>query len=224
MNILFADDHPLYREGLAEQIRQWDDMDSVVEVGSLREALEKLEPSTDLILLDLQMPGMGSFEEFEKLRIKADGTPILVVSGYADKGTINSVLERGAAGFVPKSASQKTLKRAIQTVLDGEKYIPSLVLDGADGPSPFAPAGRAPAGLSEDSAFHRLTEREVEVLRLLIAGKSNKQIGLDLGLQEITVKIHLRNAYRKIGASNRADVVRLSYEHGFVTGGAAPPL
>jgi DNA-binding NarL/FixJ family response regulator len=90
------------------------------------------------------------------------------------------------------------------------------VLDGADGPCPFTPAVRTPTGLSEDSVFHRLTDREVEVLQLLIAGKSNKQIGLDLNLQEITVKIHLRNAYRKIGASNRADAVRLSFEHGFV--------
>jgi DNA-binding NarL/FixJ family response regulator len=99
--------------------------------------------------------------------------------------------------------------------MDGEKYIPAQVLDGEDGPSPFEQGGRHPAGVAQDSPFRRLTEREAEILKLLIAGKSNKQIGLDLKLQEITVKIHLRNAYRKIGAGNRADAVRLSYEHGF---------
>lgn len=120
----------------------------------------------------------------------------------------------GAAGFVPKSASSRTFQRALHAVLDGEKYIPSLAVDGEDGPSPFDKA--PPATFGADSPFHRLTERESSILHLLIAGKSNKQIGLDLGLQEITVKIHLRNAYRKIGATNRADAVRLSYEHGFV--------
>jgi DNA-binding NarL/FixJ family response regulator len=99
--------------------------------------------------------------------------------------------------------------------MDGERYIPSIAVDGADGPSPFEGGPERSAGPAEDSPFRKLTEREQEIMRLLIAGKSNKQIGLDLGLQEITIKIHLRNAYRKIGATNRADAVRLSYEQRF---------
>ncbi len=221
MRILFADDHSLIRESLAEQLRRFDADTSITEVGSLDEALAAYQPDIDLILLDLQMPGMNGLEGFDRMRTKAGDKPVVVLSGFTDKRTISALLERGAAGFIPKTATGKTLRRALQAVMDGERYIPSQVLDGEEGPSPFEQSGRPAGGVAADSPFRRLTEREGEILKLLIAGKSNKQIGLDLDLQEITVKIHLRNAYRKIGASNRADAVRLSYEHGFAAQGSA---
>jgi DNA-binding NarL/FixJ family response regulator len=211
MQILFADDHSLIRESISEQMRRFSAGTSIIEVGTLDDALKAFGPEIDLVLLDLQMPGMAV----------AGGKPVVVLSGFTDKRTISALLERGASGFIPKTATAKTLQRALQAVMEGEKYIPSLVLDGEDGPSPFDQNGRGTSGIAQDSPFRRLTERESEILKLLIAGKSNKQIGLDLKLQEITVKIHLRNAYRKIGASNRADAVRLSYEHGFAVQGVA---
>ncbi len=215
MHIIFADDHTLVRESVSEHIRRLGEDVNIVQVGSLDAALAALTPTTDLILLDLQMPGMNGLEGLERMKSAAGDKPVVVLSGFTDKRTVNAVLERGAAGFIPKTASGKTLQRAIQAVMEGERYIPSIAVDGADGPSPFEGGAERSAGPAEDSPFRKLTEREQEIMRLLIAGKSNKQIGLDLGLQEITIKIHLRNAYRKIGATNRADAVRLSYEQRF---------
>jgi DNA-binding NarL/FixJ family response regulator len=216
VQIVFADDHVLVRESVTEHIRRLEADVDVIQVGSLDAAVAAVTPATDLIILDLQMPGMNGLEGFDRMKASAGDCPIVILSGFTDKRTVNSLLERGAAGFIPKTASGKTLQRAIQAVLDGERYIPALVVDGGDGPSPFTTAEDRSAGPPADSPFLRLTEREAEIMRLLIAGKSNKQIAIQLGLQEITVKIHLRNAYRKIGAGNRADAVRMSYEQNFV--------
>jgi DNA-binding NarL/FixJ family response regulator len=215
VQIIFADDHTLVRESVSEHIRRLGGEIEIIQVGSLDAALAAFCPATDLVLLDLQMPGMNGLEGLERMKVAAGDKPVVVLSGFTDKRTVNAVLDRGAAGFIPKTASGKTLQRAIQAVLDGERYIPSIAVDGVDGPSPFDGASERAPGPSEDSPFRKLTEREAEIMKLLIAGKSNKQIGLDLGLQEITIKIHLRNAYRKIGATNRADAVRLSYEQRF---------
>jgi two-component system, NarL family, nitrate/nitrite response regulator NarL len=213
MRILYADDHSLIREALKPHLMKLRAKTEVIEAGSLDEALQYAK-DVDLVLLDLQMPGMNGFEGFDRMKAALPDVPIVIVSGYSDKRTINAALERGASGFVPKTATGKTLIRALEGVLDGERYIPSSLLEESDAPSIFDQTAKR-TGPIEDSPLNKLTEREAEALRLLIAGKTNKQIAIDLGLQEITVKIHLRNCYKKIGATNRADAVRLAYEHGW---------
>jgi DNA-binding NarL/FixJ family response regulator len=215
MRILFADDHALIRESLKPYLLKLSDDCEIVEVGSLDEALAKTKETWDLVLLDLQMPGVEGFDGFDTIKKTMNGTPIVILSGYSDKRTINAALDRGAAGFIPKSATGKTLVRALQTVLDGERFIPSSILEESDAPSIFDRGKKT--GPAADSPLNRLTDREAEVLRLLIAGKTNKEIAITLGLQEITVKIHLRNSYKKIGAGNRADAVRIAYESGWQT-------
>lgn len=219
MRILYADDHSLVREALKAHLVRLRPGTEVIEAGTLDEALEYTD-GVDLVLLDLQMPGMNGFEGFDRMKAALPQIPIVIISGYSDKRTINAALERGASGFVPKTASGKTLLRALEGVLDGERYIPSSLLEENDAPSIFDQAPRR-SGPIEDSPLNKLTEREAEALKLLIAGKTNKQIAIDLGLQEITVKIHLRNCYKKIGATNRADAVRLAYEHGWRVPGVA---
>ncbi len=213
MRILYADDHSLIREALKPHLMKLRAKTEVIEAGSLDEALQYAK-DVDLVLLDLQMPGMNGFEGFDRMKAALPEVPIVIVSGYSDKRTINAALERGASGFVPKTATGKTLIRALEAVMDGERYIPSSLLEENDAPSIFDQTARR-TGPIEDSPLNKLTEREAEALRLLIAGKTNKQIAIALGLQEITVKIHLRNCYKKIGATNRADAVRLAYEHGW---------
>lgn len=215
MRILFADDHALVRESLKPYLMKLADNCEIVEVGSLSEALGAATQAWDLVLLDLQMPGVEAFEGFDQMKTALPEVPIVILSGYSDKRTINAAMERGASGFIPKSATGKTLVRALLTVLDGERFIPSSILEETDVPSIFDRVVRAPTGPAPDSPLHRLTERESEILRLLIAGNTNKEIANSLGLQEITVKIHLRNSYKKIGAGNRADVVRIAYESGW---------
>lgn len=216
MRILFADDHALIRESLKPYLLKLAEDCHVTEAGTLNEALAKAAEPWDLILLDLQMPGVDGFEGLDKIKSLRPETPIVILSGYYDKRTVQAALDRGAAGFVPKSATGKTLVRALQAVFDGERFIPSSILEDIDAPSIFdrgRKAGPSPA----DSPLNKLTDREAQVLRLLIAGKTNKQIAIDLDLQEITVKIHLRNSYKKIGAGNRADAVRIAYESGWQT-------
>ncbi len=219
MRILFADDHSLIREALKPHLMKLREKTEVIEAGSLDEAL-RFTRDVDLVLLDLQMPGMNGFEGFDRMKQALPDVPIVIVSGFSDKRTINAALERGASGFVPKTATGKTLIRALEAVLDGERFIPSSLLEESDAPSIFDQNTRRNVSLG-DSPLNKLTEREAETMRLLIAGKTNKQIAIELGLQEITVKIHLRNSYKKIGATNRADAVRIAYEHGWqVPGGS----
>lgn len=220
MRILYADDHSLVREALKPHLMKLGAETEVIEAGSVDEALRAAK-DIGLVLLDLQMPGMNGFEGFDRVKAALPNVPIVIISGYSDKRTINAALERGAMGFVPKTATGKTLVRALEAVLDGERYIPASLLEESDAPSIFDQAAKRNAPL-EDSPLNKLTEREAEALRLLIAGKTNKQIAIALGLQEITVKIHLRNCYKKIGATNRADAVRLAYEHGWQVPGGAP--
>lgn len=220
MRILYADDHSLILEALKPHLQKLREGTEVIEAGTVDEAL-RVAHNVDLVLLDLQMPGMNGFEGFDRVKAALPDVPIVIISGFFDKRTINAALDRGASGFVPKTATGKTLTRALEGVLDGERYIPSSLLDETDAPSIFDQTARRSAPL-EDSPLNKLTEREAEALRLLIAGKTNKQIAIALGLQEITVKIHLRNCYKKIGAGNRADAVRLAYEHGWSVPGETP--
>ena len=135
MRILFADDHALIRESLKPYLLKLADDCEVVEVGALAEAVARTDESWDLVLLDLQMPGVEGFDGFDKLKAALPDVPIVIISGYSDKRTINAAMERGAAGFIPKSATGKTLVRALLTVLDGERFIPSSILEESDVPS-----------------------------------------------------------------------------------------
>src|ERR1700722_18993315 len=103
MQILFADDHSLIRESLAEHIRRLNAGTTIIEVGTLDEALNAFNPKIDLVLLDLQMPGMNGLEGFDRMKAAAGEKPVVVLSGFTDKRTVNALLERGASGFIPKT-------------------------------------------------------------------------------------------------------------------------
>jgi len=223
MWIVFADDHKLLRESLKftlEGLGSGGDMPEITEAGSVQEVLNipQRDVAPDLVLLDLMMPGMNGIEGLKAVTEKFSASPVVILSGYYDKATVMSCLDNGAAGFVPKTTSGKALLGAIRIVLDGEVYVPPTILaDDAEEPPVSLPqaASTRPGVIAADSPLSKLTERELGILRLLISGKTNKEIGRDLGLQEITVKVHLRNTYRKIGASNRADAVRIAMQTGW---------
>src|SRR5262245_35173685 len=105
--ILFADDHALFREGMVEHLRRFYDGATIVEAGNLDEALARFDDAISIVLLDLQMPGMNGLEGFDRVKTKAGERPIIIVSGFTDKRTVNALLERGASGFIPKTASSK---------------------------------------------------------------------------------------------------------------------
>lgn len=217
MNILLADDHDLVRDGLRPFLEQLENDVSVTEASSLDEVLacSKDRDNLDLILLDLYMPGMDGLNSVSKVSGEFKGCPIVVISGHYDNEVITGAIQNGARGFVPKTARGKSLLSALRLVLEGETYVPPAVVSGEQSSMPPGQARASQQKFDADNVLSKLSARELSVLRLLIDGMTNKEIARELDLQEITIKVHLRNAYRKIGASNRADAVRIAFQQGW---------
>jgi DNA-binding NarL/FixJ family response regulator len=214
LRILFADDHNLLREGLRPFLSQMAEATDVREAESLTAALGQFTAETppDIAVIDLNMPGMDGVRGLAEIKKKFPRTRVVVLSGYYDKTTVTTAMSAGANGFVPKTYSGRMLISALKLVLDGETYFPTAAMS-----EPQATLG-GPHGLhseADEALWTKLTPREGDILRLVIDGKTNKEIGRVLGLNEITVKGHLRNAYKKIGAANRADAVRIALQRRF---------
>tara|TARA_R110000868_G_scaffold162903_2_gene394536 strand:- start:77675 stop:78352 length:678 start_codon:yes stop_codon:yes gene_type:complete len=217
LRILLADDHDLVREALSLLFKQYFDGCEVVEAGALDPALEHIEAQNDfdLVLLDLRMPGMNGLEGLKRtLEKAAKTTSVVLLSGAYRSEDVRRAIENGAQGFIPKTLRGQALANAIQLVLAGEKYLPSSILNdlsesfggGSDGEPRMA------GGFGSEGDFARLTPREREVLALLAEGRPNKDIARHLDLREITVKYHLKNVYRKLHVSNRAQAVKIALE------------
>jgi DNA-binding NarL/FixJ family response regulator len=211
LRILVADDHKLVRDGLRPFLRELDAEAEIIDAASLDEAIAAIEaaPAIDLVLLDLMMPGMTGLDGLTRIRAMAPGIPVVIVSGFSTRDHVQAAVEAGAAGFIPKTVGGGAMVNALRLVLSGETYLPSS--------SFFAPAEPAPAVRPTEAPvpFNRLSRREGEILAQLIEGRTNKEIAQALGLQEITIKVHLRNVYRKIGAANRAQAVRITLQSGW---------
>ena len=218
LNIILADDHELIREAVKPyllrlapevSIREASSYDEVLELG--KRAAEASE-GISLALLDLHMPASGNNKGLAGLRqvcAAMPATAVVIFSSNEDGQVIAAALSNGARGYIPKTTQGRSLVNALKLVMDGEIYVPlSMVKSVFSGQAPrAAPAEEAPATLES-----RLSPREAESLRLLIRGMTNKEIARELALQDVTVKLHLRNAYRKIGATNRIEAVRIALE------------
>lgn len=197
MKILHADDHPMFREGLRFFLQLLGTQVTVLEAGNLRAALDKLalEWPVDLLLLDLQMPGMGEIEGFLAIRRSYPTLPVVIVSGVNDPQIIRTLLDGGARGYIPKFTGSEQLMDALRRVLNGEVYVPDAV---------FLPPSQA-AGNGDAAP---LTSRQLQILPLLAEGMPNKRIADALGLTEGTVKQHLKDLFRRLNTSNRTQAVR----------------
>jgi len=194
MRILLADDHPLFAEALQTLIERAIPASTLTVVGDLDGTQRALDapPRFDLAILDLHMPGSDGLAGIESILRGFPETPLMVISGSATPQEVARAIELGAKGFLPKTLTAGILTAALQLVAAGGTYVP------ADYVMPASPGGR-PGGETP------LTPREIEVLARLAAGGSNKEIGRALGLQEITVKLHVRNIFRKLGVRNRVE-------------------
>jgi DNA-binding NarL/FixJ family response regulator len=192
--IVIADDHPLFRGALREAIRDVADGLSVAEAGSLDETVRELErePETDLVLLDLAMPGVRGFSGLMYLRAQFPGVPVVVVSASEEPGVIRHCLDFGAAGFIPKTVGIESMRMAIRTVLDGGVWAPPGTR--AD-PDPIV------------ARLASLTPQQVRVLMMLSEGLLNKQIAFELTVSEATVKAHVSAILTKLGVESRTQAV-----------------
>lgn len=210
MNILLADDHVLFRDGLGLVLEQLDEDVRLLVAGSFDAALDQARacPDLEMALLDLNMPGMDGARSLARFRELMPDTPVVVISGSEDVAEIGRLLDSGASGYIPKSSSARVLLSALQLVLAGGVYVPPLVLSGAP-----AGAGREARSGAPQPPF---TERQMDVLRLLLQGKANKVIARELDLSEGTVKIHLAAIFRALNANNRTEAAMAARAQGWV--------
>ncbi len=204
MKILVADDHPLYREAVRVQIERLFDEVSVFEVPSLEEASQLAsgrEAPFDLFLIDFSMPGM-SLAALSQLTRSHPDVPIAVISGTADARDVRATIQAGARGFIPKTASGKHFAHAIELLLAGGSSVPADLMLALGEPEKETAKNDVPG---QPDWLAVLTARELDVLKAVTRGLSNKEVGRELGLAEVTIKLHLRSIFRKIGARSRSD-------------------
>ncbi|MEZ5935757.1 MAG: response regulator transcription factor [Alphaproteobacteria bacterium] len=198
---LIADDHSLFRKGLALALSDLLGVGTVVEASSLDEAADQLARQTDvgLVLIDLHMPGMDGMDSIRALVEGHPDVPVVVVSAAEERDLVLAALDAGARGYIPKSLEEKALCHALQEIAAGEIYVPPTLVRRADAPE------RAKAPSSAPLSLDRLTPRQRDVLALLAQGRSNKEIARALDIAEGTVKIHLAALLRILGVRNRTE-------------------
>ena len=202
MRVLIADDHDLLRDTLVLFFRQ----DGGIEADTANDFPSaatriRAEGPYDLVLLDFGMPGMNGLDGLRQAMEMNGGKPVAIISGTAHRGVAEQALAMGAAGFLPKTLSAKSLANAVRFMAMGEKYAP---IDFMTAPEPE----------SNNPLAKKLTQRELQVLEGLCHGKSNKEIARDLDVMEPTVKLHVKTLYRKIGAANRTQAAMIAKEAG----------
>jgi len=197
MKLLICDDHALFREGLQLVLRQLDPAAELVSVGDAESALARVEQGAfDLVLLDLGLPGMSGLSALDALRVSHPDLPVVVLSASESPRDIRAALARGASGFLTKSARGSALQHALEVVLAGGVYAPASARD------------------AEPPLAAELTERQVEVLRLIARGLTNREIAEVLHITEQTAKSHVKHIYSALDVSNRTEAVMRMRELG----------
>jgi DNA-binding NarL/FixJ family response regulator len=215
MNILLADDHDLVRDGITSFLKLAAPEVEVAQAKDFAEALAVVDGDTnvELTILDLNMPGMNGLSGLTVMRQKHPEIPVVILSGSVKRSDVLNALEHGASGYLPKTLSGKSLINALRLILSGEKYIPSALLE--DDGTQIRPGEIDLDGLAPDNPLRQLTNREREVLGLLTKGLSNKEIAKQLTVREITVKVHLTGIFKKLGAANRTQAVKIAMQLGW---------
>jgi DNA-binding NarL/FixJ family response regulator len=201
IRILTVDDHQLLREGIAAVLEPQEDMTLVAQASNGREAIEifrRLRP--DVTLMDLRMPDMSGIEAITAIRAEFPDARIVVLTTYAGDAQAAAALKAGAAGYMLKNLVRKELIDTIRTVHAGKRRIPPEIA----------------TEIAEHVADDELTDRELEVLRRVAAGKSNKLIAAELAISEGTVKTHMKSILPKLDASDRTHAVMIALKRGIL--------
>jgi DNA-binding NarL/FixJ family response regulator len=205
MKILVIDDHVLIREAMRGVLRELKGEAAVIlEASNSRQAMRQIEqnPDLELVLLDLGLPDWDGLEMLSELGNRYPTISVVVLSAKQDRDTVTKALDLGALGFIPKSGQREVMLSAFNLIFSGGIYIPPEILNRRE-PPPRA----APAPSKATAADLGLTERQMEVLVLMMQGKSNKAISRVLALAEPTVKIHVSAILKALKVANRTEAV-----------------
>jgi DNA-binding NarL/FixJ family response regulator len=208
IRILIADDHPVVRDGLAMVLGTQIDFEVIGAAGNGNDTVSmtrQLEP--DVLLLDLEMPGIDGLETLHQLRAICPDIPVLVFTAYDTDERIVGAVQAGAKGYLLKGAPRAELFTAIRTIAAGGTLLQPII------------ASKLMRHLSEqrDNTAEALTEREMDVLRLLARGSTNREIAAELVITERTVKFHLTSIMGKLGATNRTEALAIAAQRGLVS-------
>jgi len=211
LTVLIADDHPLVREALHQALDGERDMEVVAEAGDGAEAVKlasELKP--DVAVMDIVMPKLNGIEATRKIKEIAPQIAILILTAYDDDEYVLGLLDAGAAGYLLKSARGCDLAGAIRAVKSGESVLHPKIIAKLLKRAMTAP-------VKERKASDLLSERELEVLRLVALGMSNKEIAEKLFLSQRTVKAHLTNIFNKLNVASRSEAIVKGLQWGLVT-------
>jgi DNA-binding NarL/FixJ family response regulator len=201
IRVMVCEDHVIVREGLVSLLEATADFQVIAEAGDGQTAIELYrQQRPDVTLIDLRMPRLDGVEVIRTIRREFPGSRFLVLTTYDSEDDITRALQAGASGYLLKGTNRTTLRDAIRLVHAGRRYLPPEVADRV------IPGGAA----------IELTERELEVLRRIAEGLSNREIGDQLGISESTVKTHVNHLLGKLGATDRTKALVLALKRGLV--------
>lgn len=199
IRILVAEDHEIVRDGICAIINQQEDMSIIAIAENGSEAVQLYrEHQSDVVLMDLRMPTMEGVDAIAQIKAEFSQAKIIILTAYDTDEDIYRGLQAGARGYLLKDATAEELITAIRTVYKGQKYVPQQLV----------------IKLAERITNSELTNREMEVLKLLTKGKSNQEIGSSLKITEGTVKFHVNNILSKLGVSDRTQAVITALKRG----------
>ena len=210
IKVLIADDHQLFREGLVNLISSAPDIEVIAEAKDGKEATEKTKQlKPDVVLIDIGMPEMNGIEATRLLKKQQSGVKVIAVSMHSDRQFVKGILEAGADGYLLKNCTYRQLIDAIQSVVEGKKYlsddITEMVIKGY-----LDPAEDVNNNQSE------LSEREMEILKLYAEGKSTREISEKLFISVKTVGTHKQHIFEKLGLRSNADMVKYAIKEGLI--------
>lgn len=211
MNILLVDDHRLVADALAIMLQDLTDSVRVTICHTSQHALSVIDekPKFDLILTDIYMPGIDGLGFLQGLKSRAINAPVVVISGTDNAKVAQAALDKGAAGFINKSLPGAEMLAALRKVLAGEKYRPDHL-------EPPGLSRRSNDSVNLDETTDSISARQLEVLQLIAAGNSNKQIAQVLQIRETTVKYHTRHLFRYLQVKNRTSCIREARSQGLI--------
>jgi len=200
MNVLLVDDHALFRHGFKLMLEKlWDAPPHVIETSTAEAGLAAArEEALDMIFLDFGLPGLSGLDGLRAFRRACPTTTLVVLSAVDGAEVVRQALLYGAQGYIPKTVSAATMGAALHRILDGQVYAPAGT-ESADG---------------GDRLDQILTTRQVEVLAELCVGRSNREIGEQLGMTENTVRVHVSAIFRELGVRSRTEAVLMAKRQG----------